>query len=395
LLWNFGDGSTATGTLTPSHTYADNGTYTVTLTVTDDDGGVGTKTEPVTINNVAPTVTARPSLTTDEGTLVDLTGTIFSDPGFGDTHTATVNWGDGTSQAASVVVSNPGGPGVLRQGSVVGSHVYADNGIYNVQVCVTDDDGGQGCGTFTATVNNVAPTVNTLTAVPNPVAEGSSVLFSGTFSDPGSADTHTASWNLGDGNAFNLIPIPAGQRTASRSHTYMDNGTYTARLTITDDDGGSGFRETTVTVFNVPPRFDPPLTDQTVREGSLLSFDVRAVDASPADVLTLTARGLPQGASFAVPAGTSRGSIVGRFSWVPSCTQADVYRVTFRASDDDNGDLEQTITLTVTEACQPVIAVTNANGRSVTLIDGQTNLEIGTLGWGDGPVSPTIWRYIP
>src|SRR5207237_8557566 len=36
--WDFGDGGSASGTLTPSHTYADHGSYTATLTVTDAAG---------------------------------------------------------------------------------------------------------------------------------------------------------------------------------------------------------------------------------------------------------------------------------------------------------------------------------------------------------------------
>ena len=44
IQWDFGDGSSDSGSLTASHSYADNGVYTVTLTVTDDDGGVGTDT---------------------------------------------------------------------------------------------------------------------------------------------------------------------------------------------------------------------------------------------------------------------------------------------------------------------------------------------------------------
>jgi len=39
--WDFGDGQTASGTLTLEHTYAAAGVYVVTLTVTDDDGGQG------------------------------------------------------------------------------------------------------------------------------------------------------------------------------------------------------------------------------------------------------------------------------------------------------------------------------------------------------------------
>ena len=44
IEWDFGDGATASGTLTPTHTYADNDVYTVTLTVTVNGGAVGSDT---------------------------------------------------------------------------------------------------------------------------------------------------------------------------------------------------------------------------------------------------------------------------------------------------------------------------------------------------------------
>ena len=47
--WSFGDGVTATGTLTTSHIYPDEGSYTVTLTVRDDDSGVGQDTRIVQV----------------------------------------------------------------------------------------------------------------------------------------------------------------------------------------------------------------------------------------------------------------------------------------------------------------------------------------------------------
>jgi PKD repeat protein len=44
IVWDFGDGATASGTLTPTHTYTAAGNYVVTLTVTDSRGGVGVDT---------------------------------------------------------------------------------------------------------------------------------------------------------------------------------------------------------------------------------------------------------------------------------------------------------------------------------------------------------------
>ncbi len=49
IVWDFGDGITATGSLTPTHTYAEANVYLVTLTITDDDTGVGTDTTVVTV----------------------------------------------------------------------------------------------------------------------------------------------------------------------------------------------------------------------------------------------------------------------------------------------------------------------------------------------------------
>src|SRR6185295_13022419 len=107
----------------------------------------------VTVSNVAPTVVAGANQTTDEGTTIALDPATFSDEGTGDTHTATINWGDGSAVDAGVVAESSG------NGTLSGSHVYADNGSYTVTVTVTDDENAVTASQLTVTVHNVAPTV--------------------------------------------------------------------------------------------------------------------------------------------------------------------------------------------------------------------------------------------
>ena len=72
----------------------------------------------------------------------------------------------------------------------------------------------------------------------------------GAGADVVGGDTLTYSWQLV--SSTNGQSLPAGS-DASYVFTSADNGTYTFRLTVTDDDGGSSFDDVVVTVQNAAP----------------------------------------------------------------------------------------------------------------------------------------------
>jgi PKD repeat protein len=226
ITWDFGDGAIATGILNPNHIYKLDGTYTATLTVTDNEGAVTTDTLQVQVNNVAPTITNITSDTTlTEGTPANFSATA-TDPG-NDTLTYTWNFGDGSEPI---------------QGKDI-SHVFADNGTYTVTLTVKDTAGASTEETLTVFVNNLAPTVKA--GNNQTIDEGSTVNFNSTYTDPGILDTHTITWDFGDGNTTNATLTP--------THIYANNGTYLAKLTVVDNSGGIGTDTVIVIVNNIAP----------------------------------------------------------------------------------------------------------------------------------------------
>ena len=97
ILWDFGDGVTASGVLTPTHSFGNNGNFTVTLTVTDTYGGAGHDSLQVSTTNTPPALEALPDRTVRPGQAITITG-VLTDPGWLDTHTLTIEWAPGVTE---------------------------------------------------------------------------------------------------------------------------------------------------------------------------------------------------------------------------------------------------------------------------------------------------------
>jgi uncharacterized delta-60 repeat protein len=226
----FASGSETTFTFTPD----DDGSYAVTLTVTDNDGGVGSDARTIAINNVDPTATIEGAPASSlEGSAIALSSTV-TDPG---ADTFTYAWS----------VTKNGSPFAEGTDSTF-SFTPDDNGAYVVTLTVTDNDGGTGIASQNILITNVEPIVD---PVFGPALGDQNInhTFTSTFTDPGSADTFTATWDFGDGTTLTTNPA-AGDLSAS--HSYASAGTYTVTLTVTDDDGGSHSQSASITITSTP-----------------------------------------------------------------------------------------------------------------------------------------------
>ena len=157
--------SSGSGTVSGSHTYADSGIFTVTVTVEDSGGGASSDTLTLTVSNIAPTVYAGSDSVVGGTAHYTLSPATFTDPGSADTHTATVDWGDGAITVAFVNEESR---------TVSSSHRYQDKGTFTVTVTVTDDDGASGSDSSQITVTSVPVTV----AIPSVTGWGMLLLGS-------------------------------------------------------------------------------------------------------------------------------------------------------------------------------------------------------------------------
>jgi len=160
--------------------------------------------------------------------------------------------GSGSSDPDGTIVSYDWDFGDGNTGSGVSpSYTYAGDGIFTVNLTVTDDAGATNSATTTATI--------TLPANLPPVADpngpytgtvGVAVNFDGTGSSDPDGTIVAYDWDFGDGNTGTGV---------APSHAYAANGSYTVTLTVTDDVGVSDTAMTTADISDVPQQ--PPVSD--------------------------------------------------------------------------------------------------------------------------------------
>ena len=179
-----------------------------------------------------------------EGGSVTLTGS-FTDPDTGDTHTVTVDWGDGNVETVTLTVGDR---------AFALSHTYVDDDptstpVDEYAIGVTVDDGSAGdTGSTAVWVLNADPVVTISTTVPGPMYQYEYLDIEAAFTDAGLADIHVAQIEWGDGTVTPVSDLTGG--AIAGSHYYVGSGTYTITVRVIDDDGGTGLATLTVNVMN-------------------------------------------------------------------------------------------------------------------------------------------------
>lgn len=116
----------------------------------------------------------------------------------------------------------------------------------------------------TLTVSNVAPTVDA--GSDYTLIEGEMLVSAGSFTDPCSFDTWTATVDYGDGSGTQALSLNGN--SFSLSHSYTVPGNYTLTVQVTDDDGGVGIDTATIEVLSTQQAVGNVVNDVTTLTNS-------------------------------------------------------------------------------------------------------------------------------
>lgn len=247
--WNWGDGTPNSSGINAMHVFSSAGSFSVTLTVTDNFGCTDVHQSLIYVasncaNSASPTANFDPPASVVEDQPVSFDGSSSSDPD-GSITTYTWNWGDGTPNTGSV--------------SAISSHTFANPGTYSVTLTVLDNCGKMGSKTKSVVVSpatnpcvtSPAPSAS-FTHSPGSVQEDQTVAFDASASSDSDGTIVGYTWSWGDGT-----PDTNGV-SSSANHVFANPGTYTVRLTVTDDCAKTGTYSKNVVVAVLNPCLTSP-----------------------------------------------------------------------------------------------------------------------------------------
>ena|GEM_PF-3423790 len=320
----FATGSGSSFSFTP----ANDGAYSLRLAVSDDDEGTAEVVAEIAVANAAPTATLVAGGPVVEGGTFTANFTGVADPSAADLASLRYSFALNPADLAADYAS--------AGTATSASFIAADDGTTVVYGRVFDADGGTTDATAIVLVVNAdsVPSIDSISAVR---VEGTSIAVAGSASDAaGVNDTLAYAWSVTkDGS-----PFATGSGSSSFGFTPNDDGSYTIRLTVSDEDGGSAFVEETITVANADPVPSIDSISAVRVEGTSIAVAGSAFDAAGVnDTLAYAWSVTKDGSPFATGSGS------GSFGFTPNDDGSYTIRLT--VSDEDGGSafVEETITV--------------------------------------------------
>ncbi len=206
----------------PTISYVDTGltpgaTVQYRIFATDSDGNI-VRGDTASIVVVSTPVAKFTSSMNRSDVSVDASASMAS---AGATLTYAWNWGDGSAAGTGKTAT----------------HHYAQVGSYTIVLTITDSRGATGTVSHSVVASTTnQPPVAAFTSTPS----GLGVAFDGSGSSDSDGSVASYDWDFGDASAHGT--------GAKVSHTYAAAGTFSVKLTVTDDQGATGTVSHDVTV---------------------------------------------------------------------------------------------------------------------------------------------------
>jgi len=245
-LWDFGDGTTSSQTTSSSHTFTKPGIHKVKLSVTDGYGATGSSEVTVTVLNDTPAVNAGEDVSVELGKAVNLIGKV-TDKDLGNSPTYVWTFSDGSTA-----------------NGLTASQTFSQKGTFTATLTATDSYGASASDNLTINVTGALPIVTMAGEAVVAVDPGSTVDFSGSFTDA-DGGTHSYVWKFSDDDTTkvgNKVSI-GSTLTTSRTFTRISpEGGFVVALEITDNEKAVGVGKVTV---HVRGRDTDPCLAPTIR----------------------------------------------------------------------------------------------------------------------------------